>query len=129
MHTTVRFLLIAAIAVSGCASAGTPSGGSDRNRITTEQLARIPAANAYEAIRTLQPQWLDSRGVISADPSARPTTAIVFIDGTRAGDLEYLRGVPINTLSEIRYLTAGEASTRYGLGLDRGVIELISKGR
>jgi hypothetical protein len=129
MQATVRFGLIAALIATGCASAGNTGSNTDRNRITAEQLARLPASNAYEAVRTLQPQWLDSRGVISMDPAAKPTTAVVFIDGTRAGDLEFLRTIPINTLSEIRYLNAAEASTRYGMGLDRGVIELIGKGR
>jgi hypothetical protein len=119
--------LIASLVVAGCASGGR-AGTSDRNRITAEQLANVTAANAYEAIRILQPQWLDSRGVTSVT-DATPSTAVVFIDGTRAGDLEYLRSVPLNSLAEMRFLTPGEAGTRYGMGLQRGVIELISKGR
>lgn len=130
MRTTVRFLLIALLLSTGCASGGTSSGGSsERNRITSEQLARVTASNAYEAIRQLQPQWLDSRGVISSAPNATPTYATVYQDGSRVGDLEYLRTVNINVLAEIRYLPPGEASTRFGMGHDRGVIELISKGR
>ena len=127
MSSAFRVLLVATVIAAGCASAGRSAGG-DRNRITSEQLARVPAQNAYEAIRVLQPQWLDSRGVTSiTDPT--PTSAVVFLDGTRAGDLEFLRTIPLNTLSEIRYLTPGEASTRYGMGLQRGVIDLVSKGR
>jgi hypothetical protein len=130
MRTTVRFLLIASLLSSGCASGGTSGGGSsERNRITGEQLARVTASNAYEAIRQLQPQWLDTRGVISSSSTGAPTYATVYQDGSRIGDIEYLRTVNINVLAEIRYLPPGEASTRFGMGHDRGVIELISKGR
>ena len=130
MRTTVRFLLIALLLSTGCASAGTSGGGSsERNRITGEQLARVTASNAYEAIRQLQPQWLDTRGVISSSATAAPTYATVYQDGSRIGDIEYLRTVNINVLAEIRYLPPGEASARFGMGHDRGVIELISKGR
>jgi hypothetical protein len=130
MRTTVRFMLIASLLFTGCASGGTSGGGSsERNRITGEQLARVTASNAYEAIRILQPQWLDSRGVISSDPAAAPTFATVYQDGSRVGGLDYLRNVNLNVLAEIRYLPPGEASARFGMGHDRGVIELISKGR
>jgi hypothetical protein len=129
MRVTAGSVLITAMLAAGCASGGTTGGGGgDRNKITSEQLARVPANNAYEAIRVLQPQWLDSRGANSIGAGAA-TTAIVFVDGTRGGDLEFLRSVPINTLAEIRFLSPGEASARYGMGLPRGVIELVSKGR
>jgi hypothetical protein len=113
--------------LAACASAGS-SLKADRNRITGDQLARVSVGNAYDAILRLQPQWLDSRGSRSITDRT-PATAIVFMDGARGGELEFLRAVPINTLAEIRFLPPGEASARYGMGLQRGVIELISKGR
>jgi hypothetical protein len=127
-----RAFLLLTLATLGCASGSAAPGAprEDRNKITAQQLARITADNAYEAVRLLQPQWLEARGAttISGPPaSGPPTTAVVFIDGARLGDLEHLRSVQINSVSEIRYLTAGEASNRYGVGLPRGVIEVITK--
>ena len=127
MRTVASLLLITALATAGCASGGGTGTNADRNRITTEQLAKVTANNAYEAIQILQPQWLDDRGPTSVTNN-EPTTAVVFMDGTRVGGLEYLRSVPITTLGEIRFLTAGVAGARYGMGLPRGAIELISKG-
>ena len=127
MMTALRNVALATLLTAACASSGR-SGQADRNRITTDQLASVAVGNAYDAIRNLQPQWLDSRGARSLTDMT-PATAVVFMDGTRAGELEFLRSVPINTLAEIRFLPPGEASARYGMGLQRGVIELISKGR
>ena len=126
MKAALRFLLV--LTVSACASTGSgTTSSSDRNRITTEQLAQVQADNAYDAIRRLQPQWLDARGPASVS-NATPVTATVFVDGSRAGDLEYLRSVPLTSVAEIRYYTPGEAGNRFGMGLPRGAIELVSKG-
>ncbi|MGH7459528.1 MAG: hypothetical protein ACREMA_00690 [Longimicrobiales bacterium] len=128
MKVLIRCALCALL-VSGCASAGGRRAPAvDRDRITAEQLARVPADNAYEAIRNLQPQWLEGRGPASVtDPT--PATAVVYVDGNRVGDLETLRSFSLTSLSEIRYHPPGQASSRFGMGLPRGVIELISKGR
>jgi hypothetical protein len=120
-------VLLAAVTLAGCASAGTTGERSNRNRITTEQLSRLTADNAYDAVRRLQPQWLESRGPSSVS-DANPATPAVYLNGSRVGDVEYLRTVPLTTVAEIRYWTPGEASARFGMGLPRGVIELISKG-
>jgi hypothetical protein len=125
MKRAAHFILAAMLTVA-CASGGR-TGSTDRNRITQEQLAQVSADNAYEAIRQLQPQWLDSRGPSSiTDPT--PSTAVVFMDGARLGGLDYLRNVSLIALSEMRFLEPGPASARYGVGLARGAIELISKG-
>src|SRR5262245_24077942 len=119
--------VLLALSIAACASAGVTGERSSRNRITSEQLSRLTADNAYEAVRRLQPQWLEGRGPSSvSDPN--PATAMVYLNGSRAGDLEFLRTVPLTTLQEIRYWAPGEASARFGMGLPRGVIELISKG-
>jgi hypothetical protein len=39
-----------------------------------------------------------------------------------------LRSFSLTALAEIRYHSPGQASNRFGMGLPRGVIELISKG-
>jgi hypothetical protein len=123
---TLRYLLIL-LPLLAAACASSTGGQTDRNRITGEQLASNAAQNAYDAIRNLQPHWFDSRGPTSVtDPT--PTTATVYIDGSRAGDLEFLKTVNTNTLAEIRYWPPGEASARFGMGHPRGVIEMISKG-
>ena len=111
----------------GCASAASapPGPRQDRNKITAEQLTRVASENLYDAVRLLQPQWLQDRGPNSF--SSGPATAVVYIDGSRAGGLDNLRNVPVNAVVEIKYLPAAEASARYGMDVPRGVIEVSTK--
>jgi len=129
MKVLQRFALVLAVATVGCASASSASAPAgtreDRNKITAEQMTKINANNAYDAVQMLHPQWMEDRGVNSIN--APPAKAVVYIDGSRMGDLESLRGLATNSIFEIRYLDAAQASNRYGLGLQRGVIEVITK--
>ena len=135
MTFTRRAFILLSLATLGCASGtatksstpGTPGStpNRDRNRITAEQLTRITANNVYEAVQQLQPQWLADRGTNTINGPKE--TAVVYIDGARFGDLENLRGMQLNNVAEIRYLTSAEASNRYGMGLPRGVIEVTTK--
>jgi hypothetical protein len=132
MTFTRRAFILLSLATLGCASgtvtkSSTPGStpNRDRNRITAEQLTRTTANNVYEAIQQLQPQWLSDRGPNTINGPKE--TAVVYIDGSRFGDLENLRGLQLSNVAEIRYLTSAEASNRYGMGLPRGVIEVTTK--
>ena len=98
-----------------------------RDLITAVQIARTQAQNAYEAIEQLQPQWLNSRGATSLTDTT-PTEASVFVDGLHVGGLEYLKTVNVIDVAELKYHAAGPASARFGMGHQRGVIEIIRKG-
>jgi hypothetical protein len=117
--------LLLAGTLAGCASGGgTPRG--ERNVITAEELAGIQVASAYDAVLQLRPQFLRSRGAASLrDPRAE--TAAVYINGTRAGTIDVLRALRLNDVQEIRYLSAVEASTRYGINHAAGVIEVRTR--
>jgi hypothetical protein len=129
MPTRTRRVAFATLFLAAsCASSG---GGqrSSGNVINSEQIAATRAQNAYEIVEQLQPTWLVSRGPQSlTDPGAPHPTASVYLDGMRAGDLEYLRTIAANNIAEIRYYTASEASARFGMGHPRGVIAVTSKG-
>jgi hypothetical protein len=124
LRTAAAILLLLA---TGCAA---PRAGDGRNRnlLTAAQIVATQAQNAYDAVQTLRPGWLSSRGPVSmTDPT--PTGATVYMNGTRVGDLDYLRSVLIIDIVEIRYFPAGEAGARFGMGHPRGVIEVITGGR
>jgi hypothetical protein len=128
MKNVPRFILLCALSVAACSSATGTRGTSDNSDIITiEQLAKVSADNAYDAVRTLQPQWLDTRPTESISNSA-PISAVVFLNGARAGDPEFLRSLQINSVQEMRFIPANRASARYGMGLGRGVIEVTTKG-
>ncbi|HEX7118517.1 MAG TPA: TonB-dependent receptor plug domain-containing protein [Longimicrobiales bacterium] len=116
-----------AAAVAACATATNAAGPASRNLITAAELAETNAQNAYEAVRVLQPQWLQSRGPSSLTDMT-PTGATVFVNGVEAGDASYLRNLGIQDIAEIRYYEPGTAAARFGMGHPRGVIDVILKG-
>jgi hypothetical protein len=125
----IRYLcLIALAAVSGCASAGSGSSGShrDSNLITAEDIAGIPATNAYEAVERLRPLFLRSRGKTSINtPNTQYPT--VYVDGVRYGDIYSLRNILAPHVHDIRFYNGAEAGARFGLQNTAGVIEVKMK--
>jgi hypothetical protein len=110
----------------GGAAAPPASSRNAGNALTQQQLAATNAANLYEAIQKLRPEWLTTRGATSVT-DATPTTANVYMNGTMLGPVDYLREVHVLDVSEVRYWDAGQASARFGMGHPRGVIELTRK--
>jgi len=124
-----RVFVIAALiaAVSGCAHSARLDEPRTRNNVLTrEEIAAAPVGNAYEALDRLRPNFLRPHAT-----GGRPATAypVVFIDGVRRGALDVLRSVAANSIVEIRYLTAADATTRYGLDVQGGVIDVKLAGR
>jgi hypothetical protein len=124
-------LALAFACLLGCNLPGPGTAGpSNRNLITAEDIANSSAAmaqSAYEVVQRLQPQWLTSRGNVSiTDASA--TVASVYLNGVQVGDVEYLRNLLPSDIEQLRYFPAGEASARFGMGHQRGVIEVTLKG-
>ena len=111
-----------ATALAACASSGGSAGPRrDPNLITAEELAEYSTFTALDAIRRLRPRWLQSRG---------QTSAQVIQDGARLGDPENaLRSMPVSDIEEMRYLSASDATMRYGTNYPGGAIEITSRGR
>jgi len=124
-HLTPRFLVALSaltLALIRCASGGGRSEGTPRGsstRIVESELATLETQDAYTAIQRLRPQWLRSRS------GAAP---VVIMDGTRQQvGLSILRSIRTSELQELRYLSATDATTRYGTGFDGGAILLTTK--
>ena len=127
MRTKLWIIALLLPLITACASGGAAGTRESRDLITAAQIARTNAQSAYEAIEQLQPQWLTSRGVTSITDDT-PTEASVFQEGMHVGRLEYLKTVNVIDIAELRYYPAGPASARFGMGHQRGVIEIVRKG-
>jgi len=110
--------------VSLLIACGTGRAGPSRNPnlITSEELRALDVSNAYEAIERLRPMFLRTRGVTSA--TAEAPLPVIYIDGIRAGSPDVMRTLPVVDVQEIRYVSAADATTRYGTGHMGGVIEI-----
>lgn len=122
MARTALFL-IALLAPTACGSTapGTPRTLSDV--ITQEEIAASNATTAYETVQQLRPQYLRSRGPSSLQFDG-PLLPIIYIDNVASGGPDVLRSISAAEVSEIRYISAADATTRYGTGHTGGVIQV-----
>lgn len=118
-------LLVTAASVA-CAPPAPKVAGRNANLITFEELQSAVQTNLYEAIHSLRPAFLRSRGRSTFEPgvSEYPT---VYQDGQRFGDIQTLRQMSTEHVREVRYLNATNAATKYGMNLTAGVIEVVSR--
>jgi hypothetical protein len=118
-HFVLPLALIAAVAA--CAS--TPDTGEQGTRtdeLTGEQLAETGAVNAWDAVGRLQPDWLAS------DDRTGAFRPVVYYDGQRVGQVEYLRSVMVSSVGRIRYVNGYEAERRLGKDHSGGVLYIYS---
>jgi hypothetical protein len=103
-----------------------------RNRISLEEVAYVRergARTAYDAIQQLHTEWFHTRGATGSEgrpgPGSDPAPGgpVIYIDQARMGDdSQRLRDVPLEAVREIRFLSAPEATARYGSGYQHGAI-------
>jgi len=141
---------VLALGTAACASSSTSSSGTAAatsgpkptpTLITSDEIARVSVQNAYEVVQKLRPSMLRQRQVASANgqggmaadaPAKTGTTVnsgalVVYVDGTRLGDVDQLRGIPATSIASLRYYSASEAQTKWGSGHPGGAIEVLSK--
>jgi hypothetical protein len=112
----VLALVVGALTLGACASAG--RGGDDETRGTQNHIVRAELANldqlsAYQAIQRLRPRWLRTR--LGRAP-------VPIIDGAPRRDLRDLQTIRATEVEEMRFMSAADATTRYGTGYDGGAI-------
>lgn len=138
-------LLVGTVALT--APAPVEAQNRDRNLITQEELDQVAqrSPNLYQAVRSLRSHMVDelrgaNRGVRSMDVAApgrdatggsssmgstRNTEApkpVLYVDGTKVGDMMLMRDIQTLTVAEVRYLDPTKAGTDLGLGHEGGAI-------
>lgn len=121
--SAVLLSICCSAALGACASGGGGGGDDagprrDPNLITRAELSEYTFPSTYDAIRRLRPRWLQSRG--GGAPEA-------ILDGTRLGGPDQLRSINVVDIVSIRYLSASDATTRYGTGFPNGAIEVRTR--
>lgn len=78
-----------------------------------------------ELIKSLRPHFLEApRGVrqTGVGDGSNRAGAIVYVDGSKAGDLDVLRTMAADGVEEVRYLNPSKAQADYSLALGAGGI-------
>jgi hypothetical protein len=122
------FYVLALGALAACASAGTGTTAASHNSnvITEAEISATHESNAYDVIRNARPLFLKSRGRSSINSSSGEY-ATVYLDGQQYGDLSTLRSIATPQIREIRYYSASDAMTRFGMQAGGGAIEILTK--
>lgn len=123
-----NFAIVAAALVSlaACGGKGSHVAPQNRDLITADEIARSNASNAYEAVERLRPAFLRTRGPQSIQ-NPDPVTPMIYVDGMRFGSLRSLTQVPALGIMSIQYLSALDASQRFGLGNEGGAILITTR--
>lgn len=120
--------VMALVGGGACASAGetapqTP-GGRDAD-ITPEELESTTVDDAMEAVSLLRPHWLRARPARTMnDPS--PVVGVV-IDGMARATRSDLAQLPIGQVERISFMSASDATIRFGTGYTGGAIIVTTR--
>ena len=110
-------LLLAACAPSNSVRSSPTGGRSDL--LTEEQLRDQSYNTAYEAVLSLRPNWLRTRGT---DSFRSPGQVQVYVDNMRMGGVGNLQQIPAIAVYWIRWYDGLDAAARWGLDHGNGVI-------
>jgi hypothetical protein len=134
-------VVMAAVVVSigfGCSSGGKTGAGTAAPRAPSRQADVITeaeiasraaeASNALQVVQKLRPQMLRGRGKFSpADSSEAGSLPRVVVDDVSYGTIENLSNLNASAVKEIRFISAADATTRWGTGYPGGVILVTMK--
>jgi hypothetical protein len=129
MRYALRFapLLLLVVIAASCAPTARPSDDaeprSSSTRLIRADIMRTGEQHLYGVIDRLRPRWLRVRSVTSLRGAA---PVMVYHDNVRSGTIEVLYNIRVEGVQEVRFVNATDATTRWGMGVSSGAIEVIS---
>lgn len=109
--------------VLGCVNSGEiPSSPPSPGALTRANLMGTGMADLYDAIERLRPRWLKERGSTFGGSNR---FARVFLNGFSYGDLDFLRQIQVLDVSDVSFLSAADAATRFGTPAGTGGVILV----
>jgi len=114
------FVLFAACATGR----GAHSPPTNTSLLTQEEIESSHQPTLFDVVRALRPTWL--RQVPTAVRTDQETGVSVYLDNQRAGGVEVLRDMASTTAVSLRFYSASEAQSRFGLGNLHGVIQVTT---
>ncbi len=97
-----------------------------RSVLTAQEIAGSGVATAYDAIKSLRPEWLQRRQSHYGQTEAQATIP-VYLGNQLLGGLDELSTISAENVREIYRYTAGQATLLWGPGNAEGAIQVITK--
>lgn len=116
-------LLVLSMGLGGCASGGSQGQStrvrSDPNHIIESELEPLYQLSAFESVQRLRPRWFQTRtGMLPA----------VQVDGSvRSDNVDVLQSLRTSDVQEMQYMSAADATTRFGTNYINGLILVTTK--
>jgi hypothetical protein len=120
-------LLLATLLVA-CTSATANRGRSaaDRDILAAPEIEVSNVGTLHEAIVLLRPHFLFTRGRTSMRPQTNLTPTVI-VNSVPQANLESLRAISARDVQYVRFLSAPDATMRFGTGYMAGAIEVVLK--
>ncbi|HYW07747.1 MAG TPA: hypothetical protein VE913_12365 [Longimicrobium sp.] len=116
-------LALVLVLTSAACGAGVGAGprpvGTSRLHLTPQEMQNAVYSDVYAAVETLRPSWLRE---YTTSLQGGPERVQVYLDGMKLGGPEMLRGISATSVGHLEFLSAIEASQRYGLNHGAGAI-------
>lgn len=122
-------LVLLLLVIASLAACVTTSGGprSTSGTITSAELEASGVLNAYDAVQRLRPRWLQVR---SGRSLTMGTRVLAYYDGSRLGDTDALRQIPVEGIHSIEYLDGPQASAQLpGIGSEHVAGAIVVRTR
>lgn len=116
--------LVGGIACASTGGGSRASSGRDAD-ITREEWEATSVDDAMEAVSLLRPHWLRFRP--ARTPNDPDPTVGVVIDGMARATRADLAQLPIGQVERISFLSAADATIRYGTGFTGGAIIVTTR--
>jgi hypothetical protein len=120
--------VLLAVSLIACASSGgsRTERASNRDILAAAEIESINAGTLHDAIQQLRPHFLFSRGRVSMR-TPNTNRPVVIVNNVPQASLEALRTISARDVQYVRFLSAPDATTRFGTGYISGVIEVVLK--
>ena len=128
--TTTTTATTATAATASTTAARPAARRGSANLITEEEIAGSGRqfASAFEIVEALRPSMMRARGSSGGSASSGENSNVMaFVDEIKLGELSQLRGIGASEVKEIRYISATDATTKWGTGYMNGVIQVIRR--
>jgi hypothetical protein len=116
---------VAMLSLAACATTK-QMDGTDRNVITSDQIASSNAETAYDVVAKYRANFLHSRGPNSI-LLKQPKEPTVYLDNVEYGTINSLRNIQASSVAEIRFIEGWDAMTKYGSDHVAGVIQIYTR--
>lgn len=108
-------------------ASSTPQRGNSTLIIQSE-IEATRLETLYDVIERLRPNWFRTRGGRSeVSAGAQTSTIKVYLNRSPMGDLSSLRSIQANSVKQVQFLSASDATTQFGTNHDAGAILVMSK--